>query len=199
MNPEIDKPEIPESDEQLLTRIAEQDRQALTLLYDRYRNPLGAFIRRKLHAARLIDEAYNDVMFTVWRKASGFRGDSKASTWIFGIAYRVCLTLARKESRHTANRSEQPLDELEPAHAHATGFTMVDELETAIAGLNENHRTVIELAYFHDKSMLEIADIIAVPVNTVKTRLYHARQSVKQHLQQWAQGDSAAQPGNQFQ
>lgn len=169
------------SDHALIELIADkQDRQALAKLYERYRHSLGGFLQRKLREQKLVDEVYNDVMFTIWQKASGFRGDSKVSTWIFGIAYRVCLSHARKESRHTDQVADFELDDL-PTKEQETDVS--DALKSALTTLSDDHRTVIELAYYMGNSLAEIADIVDCPVNTVKTRLYHARLHLKQYLQ----------------
>lgn len=172
-----------QSDEQLLALIGVKDKSALHELYERYRQPLGSFLNRKIYANKLVDEAFNDVMFTVWRKAHDFRGDSKASTWIFGIAYRVAMNTARKESKHTDNRSGSDPEELDIAAEVKHSNDVSDELKLAIDALKENHKIVIELAYFHDKSLSEIAIIIGIPINTVKTRLFHARQYLKKYLE----------------
>lgn len=172
-----------ESDEELLLRIGRQDKAALQELYQRYRQPLGSFLNRKIYANKLVDEAFNDVMFTVWQKANGFRGDSKASTWIFGIAYRVALSTARKETKHTRNRTDgDPSDYEEVEETHNDTSEVNESLASAINKLKDKHKEVIELAYFHDKSLDEIANIIGIPLNTVKTRLFHARQYLKKEM-----------------
>ena len=172
------------SDEQLIALIAGQHLQALTELYGRYRYPLGGFLRYRLSQQKLIDEAYNDVMFTVWCNAPIFRGDSRVFTWIFSIAYRVCLTYARTESRDASNIVPMPLDGLADRRTLSQeGPSMVDDLDSVIWELTDNHRLVIELAYFQGCSTAEIVRIVDVPVNTVKIRLYHARQYLKERLQ----------------
>ena len=96
-----------ESEElQLLTRIADGDAQALAELYERYRGKLGSFLRNKLFEEKLADEVYNDVMYVVWEKAGEFRGASRVSTWIFGIAFRTCLAHGRKEQKHSKDYSD---------------------------------------------------------------------------------------------
>jgi len=177
-------------DHELLGLIANrQDKLALAELYDRYRHTLGSFISRKVYQDKLVDEIFNDVMFTVWQKASIFRGDSKVSTWIFGIAHRVCMSQTRKEMKHTKNMTEAEFDEL-PAKASEDELDsenkadLVDQLRVATSKLGENHRDVIELTYYHGHSLVEVSEIIGCPVNTVKTRLFHARKKLKESLQQ---------------
>jgi len=163
-------------DRQILDLIAtKQDKVALSELYERYRHSLGGFLRRKLFEDKLVDEVYNDVMMTVWQKASGFRGDSKVSTWIFGIAYRICMSHSRKEQKHTANMSEYDLE----AIVETSESDLVEQLRAAMTDLSDDHRTVVEMAYFYGHSMAEIAEIVDCPLNTVKTRLFHARQNLK--------------------
>jgi len=180
------------TDEVLLERIANnKDRQALTDLYDRYRHTLGGFLRRRLREQKLVDEVYNDVMFTVWNKAVNFRGDAKVSTWIFGIAHRVCLSQSRKESRHTDQIADYELNDLPDAvlSNEVAQSGLQDTLQAALMTLSDAHRNVIELAYYQGYSIADIATIIERPVNTVKTRLYHARLYLKDQIQNELNGN----------
>jgi len=172
-------------DEQLLELIAlSRDKLALAELYDRYRHSLGSFLRRKVYQDKLVDEIYNDVMMTVWQKASSFRGESKVSTWIFGVAHRICMSHTRKEMKHTQNMTEVKFDEIQAKpDRFENEEDLVDQLRVATEKLGESHRTVIELAYYHGYSLNEIAKIVDCPVNTVKTRLFHARQNLKSSIQ----------------
>jgi len=167
-------------DHELLVLIAEnRDKQALAELYDRYRHSLGGFLRRKLYQDKLVDEVYNDVMMTLWQKADTFRGDSKVSTWIFGIAYRTCLSHSRKETKHTSNVVDYELEDM----AESGEPSLVEHLRAAITKLSDDHRTVVEMAYFYGHSIVEISEMVDCPVNTVKTRLFHARQKLKNIIQ----------------
>lgn len=163
----------------------ERSKVALTELYDRYRHSLGSFVRRKVYQDKLVDEIYNDVMLTVWQKAGKFRGESKVSTWIFGIAYRICMSQSRKEMKHTQNMNEVEFDEM-PAKQAEEESDINEQLHIATSQLGDKHRQVIELTYFHGHSLIEIAEIMDCPVNTVKTRLFHARKSLKSTLIQLA-------------
>lgn len=169
-------------DQALIELIAEhQDRAALTEIYARYRHNVGSFVRRRVFQPKLVDEIYNDVMFAVWQKADTFRADAKVSSWIYGIAYRVCLTHVRKELKHTKDSSDIDFDTL-PAnidHEESVQEDKLDQIRRATTQLKEHHRDVIELAYFDGHSLDEIAEIMSLPLNTVKTRLFHARQKLK--------------------
>ncbi|MEL6869149.1 MAG: sigma-70 family RNA polymerase sigma factor [Pseudomonadota bacterium] len=178
-------------DKALLRRIAdEQDSAALQTLYRRYAPRVTGFLRRMTQDSGLIEEAYNDVMLTVWKKASQYRAESKASSWVFSIAYRVCLRMVKKQKFRAG-----VLDMLQKER-QSEGFEVdrtverSDLIQAALEKLSIPHRLVIELSYFRDFSTEEIAEIVGCPRNTVKTRLFHARKQVRSFVEQ--QGGSTA-------
>jgi len=163
-------------DQQLLELISKQrDRSALAELYQRFKSTVGSFLKRKTCEDKLVDEVYNDVMLIVWENAHKFRGESKVSTWIFTIAYRIKIALSQKEKRHAHLTTEDFIHDVIPE----TGASLEETIEDAMLKLSEAHRTVIELSYFHGYNTSEIAAIVGCPQNTVKTRLFHARQKLK--------------------
>ena len=167
-------------DKILLERISKhQDKQALADLYEHYRHPVGSFLRSKLRATKLVEEVFNDVMLTVWQKADSFQAKSKVSTWIFGIAYRTCLSHMRKETKHTERADEYEINDM----AEVQESTASEQVRASISELSEDHRTVIELAYYFGHSVAEISDIVDCPVSTVKTRLFYARQHLKSSIE----------------
>lgn len=181
------------NDYDLLRLIGEsQDRAALSELYERYKLPVIGFLKRKACDSRSVDEIYNDVMFVVWEKASNFRGESKVSTWLFGIAYRMRLSHGRKERKHTKAASDEMIDDNAVYEYSDTRreASLRESIQTALEKLSKPHRTAIELAYFHGYSTSEISKIVNCPTNTIKTRLFHARKKLKAVLE-LEQKDSA--------
>ncbi len=170
----------------LLARIAEGDRNALRQLYGTYYHPLLRFICRITGRLDLAQEGVNDVMLVVWRSARAFGGRSTVSTWIMGIAYRKALKLLAASKRWTSRIAGVPFDELiERSDARAEPSEdgeLRDLLDAALRHLSAEHRAVVELTYFYGCSYEEIAAIAACPVNTVKTRMFHARAKLKQLL-----------------
>lgn len=171
------------SDAELLARVVAGDRPAFRLLYLRYHARLYRFVLRLIHRPELTEEVVNDVMLTVWQKADRFRGDAAVSTWLFGIAYRRGLK--------TLRRWPLPVDAAarpEPADPSAAPEQAVDQaldaayLQQGLAQLTPEHRAVIELTYFLGHSCAEVAAIVDCPVNTVKTRLFHARRRLQDRL-----------------
>jgi RNA polymerase sigma-70 factor (ECF subfamily) len=162
----------------LLVSIRLGDRQAFADLYRMYQRRLFEFIRRFVNDASVIEETLDDVMLVVWKDCRKFRGDSRLSTWIFGIAYRQAMSAMKARQR----RSQLVHQELDPEKIAGPGATPDDWLETALGRLSLDHRQVVVLTYFHGFSYKEIARIANCPVNTVKTRMFYARRILKSLL-----------------
>ena len=168
-------------EQSLLAKIANsRDMSALERLYGIYTPRLSQFLQRLTSDPQNIEEVCNDVMMAVWEQAKSFNGKSKVSTWIFSIAYRICIKNLRKSSW----RPEVGGDTFEKLSE-----TLVDEnavidenkdlIALALTNLSPKHRMVVELSYFLDRTYEEIADIASCPVNTVKTRMFHARKQLR--------------------
>lgn len=170
----------------LLGRIAHGDRAALRDLYTTYYHPLLRFIYRITGRLDLAQEGINDTMLVVWRSAPSFGGRSTVSTWIMGIAYRKALKLlaaSQRWTRHIASApSEELIERFEPAVEPTSDGDLRDLLDEALRHLSAEHRAVVELTYFYGYSYDEIAAIAGCPVNTVKTRMFHARAKLKKLL-----------------
>ena len=159
----------------LLAAVGRKDRRAFTELYRIYQPRLYGYLRRMVSNPVLIEEIVDDVMFVVWTDAAKFRGKSAVSSWVFGIAYRKALTALRKEGRYEAPLVRDAEHTLEGKRPQAN----LELINAGLAELSADHRQVIELTYFCGFSYQEIAEIAECPVNTVKTRMYHARRRLK--------------------
>ena len=159
----------------LLVRIGRGDRGAFSEIYRLYQPRLYGYLRRLLRDPATVEEVLDDVMLVVWKDARKFRGGSALSTWIFGIAYRRAMTAIRSEGRYQA-----PLDHSADASAIADKPSQDTEwIRAALTRLSPDHRQVVELSYYSGFSYQEIAEIACCPVNTVKTRMFHARHRLK--------------------
>ena len=178
----------------LLRRVAEhRDREALTELYSLYFNALQRFLYRVTHDADIAQEGVNDVMLVVWDRAGSFSGRSKVSTWILGIAYRKGLKLAQRARRwrHRFKAADWS-DVVEPVTGSdelTENLILGDLMSQALAKLSPKHRAVVELTYIQGCSYEEIAEIVDCPVNTVKTRMFHARARLRDVLPVLARDD----------
>ena len=172
-----------EEEAQLMRRIALQDRHAFEALYRTYYRRLTRFLDRLTRRPQIIDEILDDTMLVVWRKAAAFSGHSQVSTWIFAIAYRKAMKALKREG----SRTQILFDHVEPLYAASPETAFIDgESRSAIrhlvAGLSAEQRAVVELTYYHGCAYKEIADIVGCPVDTVKTRMFHARRKLRSAL-----------------
>jgi RNA polymerase sigma-70 factor, ECF subfamily len=171
------------SDLLLLKRIVHGDRDALRELYSTYYHPLLRFMYRITGQLELAQEGINDVMLVVWKNASSFGGRSSVATWIMGIAYRKALKAAESSRRWSARFASVDFDDwIERSDVPAEPTSdpdLQDLLGRALEQLSPEHRAVVELTYFYGCSYEEIAVIAGCPVNTVKTRMFHARAKLR--------------------
>ena len=186
------QPSRNETDLALLERIEQGDRAALHALYQSYYHALLRFIQRITRSPELAQEGVNDVMLTVWRKSSSFGRRSTVSTWIMGIAYHKALkALAGK--RRWSSRFGFHIDDFEDRWEAAVEPSehrdRRDSLDKALDTLPPAQRAVVELTYFSGYSYEEIAAIMGCPVNTVKTRMFHARLKLRKALPALANGE----------
>jgi RNA polymerase sigma-70 factor (ECF subfamily) len=160
----------------LLARIAAHDAQAMHELYHLYHRRLARFLMRMTSRYDLAEEVINDTFWVIWQHAADFRGASQLSTWIFGIAYRRALKTLKRVRPELATEEGEGLEQVEEPWLQAE---LREWLDVALAKLPHEQRMVLELAYHIGHSCEEIAVIMECPVNTVKTRMFHARRKLK--------------------
>jgi len=178
-----DKPDTQE-DTLLIQRIARGDRLAMQVLFARHRVKVFRFVLRYQRDEASAEDILAEVFLDVWRQAGRFEGRSSVSTWLLSIARFQSLSQIRQ-------RADAPLDD-----DYAAGI--VDEaddpeielakrdkgaaLRLCLEKLSVEHREIIDLVYYHEKSVEEVAQIVGVPAATVKTRLFYARQKLSEIL-----------------
>jgi RNA polymerase sigma-70 factor (ECF subfamily) len=190
------------ADLDLIRAVARKDRQAFKQLYDRYAPRIGSYLLKFLKRPELVDEAVNDTMLAVWQSADRFDpAAGQLSTWLFGIAHHKGLKVLRQTAKFRADQSfdtlpPAALDEVEDredapqaAAPHGPeqtvmGWELGGVLKWALDQLSPEHRGVIELTFGEERSYPEIAEIVGCPLNTVKTRMFHARKKLAQLLAQ---------------
>ncbi|HEX5237677.1 MAG TPA: sigma-70 family RNA polymerase sigma factor [Sphingomicrobium sp.] len=164
----------------LLERVAAGDLAAFERLYRIYQPRLDRFLTTLLRRPQLVEEVLDDTMMVVWQTAANFRGTSKLSTWIFAIAYRKAMKARVRwpdpveDDKSDVRVSEEPTPEQRIRH-----LKLHDAIVAAMKGLSAEHRAVVDLTYFHGLGYREIAEIVSCPVDTVKTRMFHARRRLK--------------------
>ncbi len=172
-----------DDDATLIQRIARKDLRAFEGLYRAYHPRLSRFLIKMLRRAHLVEEVLNDTMFVVWSQPHKYNGKSKVSTWIFAIAYRKALKALRRQDTPVEDDGADLRASAEAGPEQQLGRRQVQQqLLTAMAQLSTAHRVVVDLTYFHEIGYREIAEIMDCPVDTVKTRMFHARRQLKSKL-----------------
>jgi RNA polymerase sigma-70 factor (ECF subfamily) len=172
---------------ELLRRIVLRDRDAFRDLYLMYHRRLARFLMRMSLSHETVEEVINDTLWTVWQKSPDFRGASRVSTWIVGIAYRRALKSLRQARAARGPVTDEFVDMAGDVDIEG-GNEVRQWLERALAELPLEQRMVMEFAYLMGNSCEEIAAIMHCPVNTVKTRMFHAREKLRLSLPRLAGG-----------
>jgi RNA polymerase sigma-70 factor (ECF subfamily) len=170
----------PEDEATLMARIARRELRAFEALYRAYHPRLTRFLMTMTRRPPLVEEVLNDTMMVVWSHPERFNGASRLSTWIFAIAYRTALSALRRQDQPVEDKGAELRVAAERGPEGDLGDRQVQALLLgALDGLSADHRAVVDLTYFHDMGYREIAEIMDCPVDTVKTRMFHARRRLK--------------------
>ncbi len=169
------------SEAALIACVRARDRQAFEQLYRDLHPRLWRFLAQLLRWPHLAEEVLNDTMMVVWDRIDGFAGQSRLSTWVFGIAYRQAMSALRRYDEPVEDADGGAAEDDGPEDAANRGFAR-RALIDAVAGLSQVQRAVVDLTYREELGYREIADILDCPVDTVKTRMFHARRQLRRVL-----------------
>ena len=170
-------------DVRLLALVSAGDLHAFEQLYRAYHPRLKRFLANILRRPHLVDEVLNDTMMVVWRQPEKYNGKSKVSTWIYAIAYRKALKALRRRDEPIEDKTADARPSADPGPEQNVGQRQLQTLLLKAMGeLSADHRAVVDLTYFHEIGYREIAELMDCPVDTVKTRMFHARRRLKAML-----------------
>jgi RNA polymerase sigma-70 factor (ECF subfamily) len=183
-----------DDDRLLLSRVALRDRPAFETLYRRYYSRAFHFVMRIVRNESAAEEVVSDTMFAVWQNAASFEGASSVSTWLLGIAYRQALKSLDRNRKHAVVDSDDEMlvETVDPdpsGNPEAVAITDSEGelLQRGLDSLSGQHRVVMELTATGHSSV-EISEILDCSENTVRTRMFHARQQLKRFLNRAAGG-----------
>jgi RNA polymerase sigma-70 factor (ECF subfamily) len=168
------------TDEMLLERIAEGDRSAMHTLYARHNVRVYRFVLRMLRDVTATEDLVSQVFLDVWRTASQFEGRSQVSTWLLSIARFKALTALRQRKYEDIDQDEvmEVADSADSPEASLDRSRTSEILRACVAKLSPAHREIVNLVYYHEKSVDEVAGIVGIPASTVKTRMFYARKQL---------------------
>jgi RNA polymerase sigma-70 factor, ECF subfamily len=168
------------SDETLIRRIATGDQLAMRTLFARHQTPLYRWLLRIVQDEALAEDLLSDVFLDVWRQAASFEARSSVSTWLLAIARYKALS-ARRRPRHAELDEETASSIPDPADDPETVLqkkNRAELLRRSLGDLSPEQGEVIDLVYYHGKSVREVAQIVGIAEATVKTRMFYARKKL---------------------
>jgi RNA polymerase sigma-70 factor (ECF subfamily) len=168
----------------LIERIADGDQLAMRTLFARHQTRVYRFVLRLLRNESSAEDVVSDVFLDVWRQAGQFEARAAVSTWILSIARFKALSVMRRRTNVELNADmmaniPDPADGPEVALQRKNAGEV---LRRGLARLSAAHAEVIDLVYYHGKSIKEVAEIIGISEATVKTRMFHARKKLTELL-----------------
>lgn len=172
------------SDEALIGRIAAGDRAAMRILYARHSTRVFRFLIRLVRDEGRAEDLMNDTFFDVWRQAPRFEGRSSVSTWVLSIARFKALSSMRRttEKELEPEVAEAVADDADTPEMQSQKLSKAQAMRRCMDLLSVEHREIIDLVYYHEKSVEEASEILAIPAATVKTRMFYARKKLAEHL-----------------
>jgi RNA polymerase sigma-70 factor (ECF subfamily) len=171
----------------LLGRIAQADEAAFKELYRAFSRRLYAYALRQLGDPAQAEEIVADTLYEVWRQPTRFRGDAQFSTWLIGIARNKVLMAFRSRRPDEKHEDIAEVAEVMPSE-DASAFELLAQQQRhegvrhCMDKLSDEHRECIHLVFYEGMALAEVAGVQGCPENTVKTRLFHARQKLKNCL-----------------
>jgi len=168
------------SDQALINRIAGGDQLAMRTLYARHRIPIYRWLMRIVRDETVAEDLLSDVFLDVWRQAASFKGRASVSTWLLAIARYKALSArrARVDGELDERIESTVADPADDPEATLQKKDRSEILRDSLARLSPEHSEVIDLVYYHGKSVKEVAEIVGVGEATVKTRMFYARRKL---------------------
>jgi len=168
------------ADINLVNRIAAGDKLAMQALFARHRTATYRWLLRMVHDEALAEDLLSEVFLDVWRQTNRFEGRSSVSTWLMSIARFKALSARRRrtEDELTEEIEGTLADTANDPEAALQEKNRSELLREALTRLSPEHREIIDLVYYHEKSISECAEILGIPAATVKTRMFYARKKL---------------------
>lgn len=174
------------SDNDLMRRMAARDQTAMNALYARHSVRLFRYLVRLTRIEATAEELMNEVFLEAWKKASSFEGRSSVSTWLTAIAHHRAISLLRKRGEQAMDEDTLSgvADDDDTPEVALQKRSKAEVMRACMLKLSPEHRAIIDLVYYHDKSVAEAAEIVGIPENTVKTRMFHARKKLAELMRE---------------
>jgi len=172
------------SDDVLIGRIANGDRLAMQVLFARHHVRVFRFVLRLVRQQATAEDLISEVFLDVWRQAGRFEGRSAVSTWLLAIArFKALSALRRKPEQELDEETAEAIEDTSDTPDVTLAKKETGEvIKQCLTLLTAEHREIIDLVYYHEKSVEEVAEIVGIPEATVKTRMFYARKKLAELL-----------------
>jgi RNA polymerase sigma-70 factor (ECF subfamily) len=173
-------------DKDLIRRMAARDQSAMSVLYARHSVRVYRYLVRITRIEATAEEVMNEVFLEAWRTAEAFQGRSSVSTWLMAIAHHRAVSALRKRSEFAMDEAALACcpDDADTPEVATQKRNKAEVMRACMEQLSAEHRAIIDLVYYHDKSVVEAAEITGVPVATVKTRMFYARKKLAELMRE---------------
>jgi RNA polymerase sigma-70 factor, ECF subfamily len=174
-------------DRAIIKSIADGDKRAMQVLYARHNVRIYRFIEHLIGNSSVAEDLVSDVFLDAWRHADGFEAKSRVSTWLLAIArYKVLSELRHRSHEQLLDEHTNRIDRRSADNPEMTMHKTVRSgiIRKCLGQLSSAHREVMNLIYYQDKSIGEVAEIVGIPTNTMKTRMFYARRQLAELLRE---------------
>lgn len=183
---------VERDDMQLVTASKNGDQDAFSLLVQRYQRRVFNLVFRMLQHYEEASEVTQEAFLAAWQGLPSFRGDARFSTWLYRIAYNCALkqleTRKRDKALHTALQAEQTLEVDDPKGSLLELLDKQEMVQEQLSQLPPKYRIVLVLRHLQDMTYEEMAEVLTMPIGTIKTHLFRARNLLKERLQAFEYG-----------
>lgn len=175
-----------DQDKDLIARIAAKEHAAMHALFARHNVRVFRFLMGRVRNEAQAEELASEVFLEVWKSAGRYEGRSAVSTWVLAIAHNIAMSQMRKkkEGELEDEVAEQVADDSDDPELSAQKRSKAEVMREVINRLSDEHREVIDLVYYHEKSVREVAEIVGIPQATVKTRMHYARKQLGEMMKE---------------
>jgi RNA polymerase sigma-70 factor, ECF subfamily len=171
------------SDQALIEKVASGNRLAMQVLFARHHTRVYRFVLRLIGNEALAEDVTSEVFLTLWRQAHRFKARSAVTTWLLAIARYKALAEVRRRPEITPVESAEASDPSDDPEVALLTKRRGEIVRRCLRQLSREHREIIDLVYYHEKTVHEVADIVGIPGNTVKTRMFYARRKLAELLE----------------
>src|SRR5215471_5429041 len=172
-------------DDALIESIGNGDKRAMVLLFMRHNVRIHRFVMRLTGKSPIAEDIVSDVFLDIWRGAAEFSGRSNVSTWLLGIARNKTMSALRRRTETVLDYDVAValVDDMDDPEVVADRASRGAVVRRCLMRLPAQLREIVDLIYYHEKSVAEVAEIVGIPPGTVKTRMFHARSRLQQLLE----------------